>query len=138
MDDQKQEPLKVIQPSAEVEEEARDNLINVENSPASERENKSSEVKVLDPDELDKANAAAVQKANELIAEDEIKNLPDRNDLSDDPYVHNSTEGFGASPGMAGYSLFRLFPNNRSQRILTVLLIVLAIIGLIIKYAHYL
>ena len=129
------EPLKVIQPSAEVEEEGKNNLINVVHDPESEGSEEPQDLKVLSPDELDKADTAAAQQANAMIAEAEIKSLPDNNNLGDDPYSHSSTGGFGV---FGGRSLFYLFPNNRSQRILTILLLVLFVIGLMIKYAHYL
>ena len=125
------QPYKIIEPSEEIEKEGKNNLINTA------RDNEVSKheyVKVLTLNQLDIKGNSAINQANVLIAEEKIKNLPNENNLNDTPYIHNSTEGFGASPGQGGYSLLRLFPNNKSQRILTVALIILMILGLIVKY----
>jgi hypothetical protein len=108
--------------------ETKDTLIRVVRSPNSQA---SENVKVLSPDELDRADNAAMQKANALIAQAELKELPNRNNLSDTPYVHNATYGFGELIGAE----WLMFKNNRSRKILLVSLILITAVITIIKYA---
>jgi hypothetical protein len=93
-------PDKTIQPSDEVENEGKDNLINV--APHID-EQKSPQPRVLSPDELDKADNIATQQANQLIAEEEIKEIS-KNGITvtnDMPYSHVSHADFarGGIPG---------------------------------------
>jgi len=124
------QPQKTIQPSDEIEQEAKNNLINVVRNPAQESE-ETQAVKIPSPDELDKADNATAQQANALIAEAEIKDLPDKDNSGDDPYIHNSTQGFGLLP----WGEFNLLRNSKSKNILAVLLVILVAVVLIIKYA---
>jgi hypothetical protein len=88
---------------------------------------------VLSPDELDTSDNVAAQEANVLIAEEEIKNTQRNMDIEDDPYVHTSTRGFGALPGIAGPLVF--FWNNSTQRkVILVLITILMAIGLVAEY----
>jgi hypothetical protein len=118
-------PDKTIQPSEEIEKEAKNNLVHI--APHTDTQD-NQQPRVLSPDELDHADKTAEQKANALLAEATIKNMKDLTN-SDDPYWHSST-----TAGMGNLSQRYGFVNRRYQRVFVTCVVILWVIGFIVYF----
>lgn len=115
-----------IQPNEETEKEASNNLINVVRDP--ETQEPSQNVKIMSPDELDKADKTAEQKANAMLAEASIKEVKDLTN-NDDPYWHNST-----TAGLGNLSDRYGFVSSTYQNVFVRCILVLWVIALIVYF----
>ena len=91
--------------------------------------NDQNNITILSPDELDRADNIAAQKANVLIAQEEIKNAKNRDNLNEVPYIHSSSNGFMA-PGSSQLRLLKI----TSLKPYFIAAAIIAIIGLAIQY----
>ena len=118
-------PDKIILPSEKIVREAKNNLIDVHPYTGTQDNQQTS---VLSPDELDRADKTAEQKANAMLAESTIKDMKDLTN-SDDPYWHSST-----TAGLGNLSDTYGFVNRTYRRILVTGAVILWVIALIIYF----